>query len=150
MIKIEYPQYRPQVQQRDGRERIFDPLRRKWLVLTPEEWVRQYFLGYLVDVLRYPAAMIAVEKMFFVNGLRKRFDVVVYRRDMRPALIVECKEMETLLAEPVITQILQYNVSLKADYLVVTNGRHCLGYDIRAGNCLPLLHLPDPQDLLGR
>jgi hypothetical protein len=149
MIKLEYPQYQPQVRVRESRQEIFDSLRRKWLVLTPEEWVRQYFLGYLVDVLLYPPELVAVEKMFRVNGLKKRFDAVVYRRDMQPGLLVECKQMDAALSEPVIGQILQYNVTLKADYLVVTNGRNCLGFDIRNGNVVPLLQMPDRKVLFG-
>lgn len=147
MIKLEYPQYRPRVQVRAGREHIFDLQRRKWILLTPEEWVRQYVLAYLRDVLHYPPALIAVEKLFMVNGLRKRFDLVVYRNDMRPALLMECKSMDTPLAEPVLSQILQYNSSLKADYLVVTNGRLCLGFDIRNGIAMQLIQLPSRQDL---
>lgn len=149
MIKLEYPQYRPKVRIHQSREQIFDSLRRKWLVLTPEEWVRQYFLGYLVEVLHYPPELVAVEKMFRVNGLKKRFDAVVYRRDMRPGLLVECKQMNEALSEPVIGQILQYNVALKADYLVVTNGRNCLGFDIRNGTAVPLVQMPELNVLMG-
>jgi len=149
MIKLEHPNYRPAVRIREGREQIFDSLRRKWLVLTPEEWVRQYFISYLLHVMQYPPAWIAVEKLIRVNGLRKRFDAVVYGRDLKPLVLVECKQMGEELNETVIRQLLQYNLALKAGFLVATNGKHCLGFDIRSGTAEQLMELPDPIKLFG-
>ena len=83
MIKIEYPPYQPKIKTEEGREMIFDEVRRRWVVLTPEEWVRQNFLQYLVQVMKYPASLIAVEKEIRLGELKKRFDIVVYDADTR-------------------------------------------------------------------
>ena len=89
MIKIDYPPYQPRIKKEDDKEFIFDEVRKKWMVLTPEEWVRQNFLQYLIQVKKYPASLIAVEKEIAVADTRKRFDIVVYNKDHQPYMIVE-------------------------------------------------------------
>ena len=97
MIKIEYPIYQPKIRNQQHKEFIFDEIRRQWIILTPEEWVRQNFLQYLIRVKKYPASLIAVEKEIHLNDLMKRFDIVVYDRNTHPWMIIECKEMEVAL-----------------------------------------------------
>ncbi|HMO62028.1 MAG TPA: type I restriction enzyme HsdR N-terminal domain-containing protein [Ferruginibacter sp.] len=128
MIKIEYPLYEPKIKVDAGREFIFDSTRKKWVVLSPEEWVRQNFLQYLIRVKNYPAALIAVEKEIETAGVKKRFDIVVYSNTHQPFMIVECKEMNVALTDLVLTQALQYNSVIQAPYLVITNGSHCYGF----------------------
>ena len=128
MIKIEYPPYKPSIKTIDNTEFIFDGFRKKWLVLTPEEWVRQNFITYLVKVLQYPSSLIAIEKEIKVGLVAKRFDVVVYNRMSLPFMVVECKEMNVSLNERVLHQVLHYNTNMQAEYVVITNGSFCYGY----------------------
>ncbi|NBQ46963.1 MAG: type I restriction enzyme HsdR N-terminal domain-containing protein [Sphingobacteriia bacterium] len=105
-----------------GKQMIFDLVRKKWLQLTPEEWVRQHLLNYLIQLEAYPAASIAVEKEVQLNDTKKRFDVVVYDRALKPFLVVECKAPYVALDRLVIDQALRYNLSLKAPFLMISNG----------------------------
>ena len=128
LIKIEYPPYTPSIKTVEGTEFIFDTFRKKWLVLTPEEWVRQNFISYLVKVLNYPKSLIAIEKEIKVGAVTKRFDIVVYNRSTLPFMVVECKEMNVSLSEKVLHQVLHYNTNMQAEYVVITNGSYCYGY----------------------
>ena len=121
MIKIEYPQHPYKIKKEEGKELIFDECRKQWFLLTPEEWVRQNFLQYLLLVKQYPSSLIAVEREIALGELRKRFDIVVFK-DAKPWMIVECKEMNAPLNEAVVKQVLNYNISLQVAYLVITNG----------------------------
>lgn len=122
MIKIAYPVNKPAIKTDNGKELIFCIIRKKWLQITPEEWVRQNFLLYLIEVLGYSRSLIAVEKQILVGELDKRFDIVVYDKNTRPFIIVECKEMNVPLTENTMRQVLRYNISLDGVILVVTNG----------------------------
>lgn len=126
MIKINYPSYSFKIEAREDKEYIFDPLRKKWIRLTPEEWVRQNFLQYLIQEMHYPAALIAIEKEIQIGELKKRFDILVYKDD-RPWLLIECKEMNVPISESVMQQLLRYQITVQADYLIVTNGNETRG-----------------------
>jgi hypothetical protein len=128
MIKIDYPPYQPKIKTDTGKEFIFDEIRKKWIMLTPEEWVRQNFLQYLVQVKKYPASLIAVEKEIELGEMKKRFDIVVYDGSHQPCMIVECKEMEVQLDKKVLDQVLRYNISLQVACLVITNGSYCYAF----------------------
>ena len=101
---------------------IFDPLRKKYVRLTPEEWVRQNFVQYLVNEGNYPPGLIGIEVLFIYNSLRKRADILVHNRLGEPVMIVECKSPVIRLNDEVFDQIVTYNMHLKVPYLVVTNG----------------------------
>ena len=133
MIKIEYPAYQPKIKEEEGKELIFDEIRKRWVVLTPEEWVRQNFLQYLMLVKKYPASLIAVEKEIKLGELKKRFDIVVYDKHTKPWMIIECKEMNVALDKTVLDQVLRYNITLQVPYLVITNGSYCMAM-VSAGN----------------
>jgi len=122
MITIEFAQYDFKVKEQDGRELVFDPFRKQWVVLTPEEWVRQNFLQWLVQVLKYPASLISIEKEIALGDLKKRFDIAVYNRTGKPWLLVECKAMDISLDEAVLHQVMRYNQVLEVSFLVITNG----------------------------
>lgn len=126
MIKISYPSYPFKIETREDKEYIFDPLRKKWVRLTPEEWVRQNFLQYLLQVMHYPASLIAIEKEIQMGELKKRFDILVYKND-HPWLLIECKEMNVPINESVMQQLLRYQTTVQADYLIVTNGNETRG-----------------------
>ena len=130
MIKIEYPPYQPKIKKDAGKEFIFDEVRKRWVMLTPEEWVRQNFLQYLVLIKKYPASLIAVEKEIELGEIKKRFDIVVYDKNHLPWMIIECKEMSVVLDKKVLDQILRYNISLQVPYLVITNGSYCYAFAV--------------------
>ena len=132
MIKIIYPENKPSIKTESGKEFIFCIIRKRWLVITPEEWVRQNFLLYLIHVLHYPASLIAVEKKVPIGEVQKRFDIIVYK-DAIPFLIVECKEMQVPLTESTLRQVLNYNATIQAPFMVVTNGNFCAAFE-KKGN----------------
>jgi hypothetical protein len=142
MIKIQYPQFDFRIKKEDGKEWIFDEFRKQWVRLTPEEWVRQNMLQYLVQVKKYPASLIAIEKEIALGELRKRFDIVVYRNS-NPWMIIECKEMNVPLSEAVLRQILNYNISVQADHLLITNGTDNYAFSILNGIAESIHELPD-------
>ncbi len=101
---------------------ILDPIRRKYVKLTPEEWVRQNFVQYLINEGKYPAGLIGIEVLFRINKLKKRADILVHNRKGKPVMIVECKSPDIKLNESVFEQIATYNMNYKVPYIVVTNG----------------------------
>lgn len=141
MIKIEYPVWQPGIKTQAGKEVIFDSIRKRWVMLTPEEWVRQNFLQYLVLVKAYPASLIAVERQIELADLKKRFDIVVYK-DAKPWMMVECKETSVVLDKKVLDQALRYNISLAVPYLVITNGSYCRAFDVADNRLQELDDLP--------
>lgn len=143
MIKIAFPPYQPKIKSVAQKEFIFDELRKQWALLTPEEWVRQNFLQYLLQVKKYPASLIAVEKEIVLNGLKKRFDILVYNRAMQPWMVVECKEMNVPLTQTILDQVIRYNMVLQSAYLVITNGAFCFACAIADGQLKALEALPE-------
>lgn len=101
---------------------IFDPIRRKYVKFTPEEWVRQNFVQYLIQEGKYPAGLIGIEIMFNLNKLKRRVDILIHNRAGKPVLIVECKAPDIIIDDKVFDQIVCYNMGLKVPYIIVTNG----------------------------
>ena len=130
---------------------ILDPLRRKYVKLTPEEWVRQNFVQYLINEGKYPPGLLGIEVLFRFNKLKKRVDILVHDRSGIPIMIVECKSPDIKLDEEVFDQIVTYNMKYKVPYLVVTNGMHhyaCKIIDHQAMKWDYLLVIPLYEDLL--
>lgn len=142
MIKINYPHNDFRIKEEDGKELIFDNIRKQWVRLTPEEWVRQNMLQYLVQVKKYPASLIAIEKEITLGELKKRFDILVYKAS-KPWMIIECKEMNVALNESVLKQVLNYNITVQAEFIIITNGTDNYGFSLLNGTTQPLLQLPD-------
>jgi hypothetical protein len=143
MIKIEYPEHDFKIKQENNIRLIFDDVRKLWLKLTPEEWVRQNFIRYLVTVKNYPAALVAMEKKIMVGEMMKRFDILVYNREHRPWMMVECKSMQIDLKEEVLDQVLRYNVGVPVKFLVITNGTNCMAFEKRNMQLVPLNEFPE-------
>lgn len=122
MMRLNLPPYPARVKEADGRRQIFDILRRKYVALTPEEWVRQHFIHYLIGYKGYPAALLANEVPLQVGEKRVRADSVLYDRQLRPRLIIEYKAPTIPLNQKVFDQITVYNLLLHVDYLIVSNG----------------------------
>lgn len=121
-LPLKYPPFNVRVKNSNKQTLIFDDFRKKWLVLTPEEWVRQHLLHYLVNEKKYPASLIAIEKEIAVNDIKKRFDVVVYNAKLSPYILIECKAPYIELNLRVIEQALRYNLNLKSEFVMITNG----------------------------
>jgi hypothetical protein len=121
LTKVEFGEYDFRFREEKGIKQIFDPVRKKYVSLTPEEWVRQHVLHYLISK-GYPASLIAVERGIEVNDTQRRFDVVVYDRESKPLIIVECKAQNETVNQNVLMQIAGYNLKLKAKYFWLTNG----------------------------
>jgi hypothetical protein len=120
--QLNLPQYSFKIIGKEGSEMILDPVRRKYVRLTPEEWVRQNFVQYLVNEGKYPVGLLGIEVVFRLNKLRRRVDILVHNRSGNPVMIVECKEPDVKIDETVFDQIVCYNMGLKVPYIVVTNG----------------------------
>lgn len=114
---------------KDNKEYIYDIIRKKDVVLTPEEWVRQQLIHYLIEKKNYPASLFSVEKQLTIGTLKKRYDILIYKKDT-PWLIIECKAEDEKLNAHTVQQILAYNSQLKASFLVLSNGREIKVYDI--------------------
>lgn len=128
MLNVKYPEKKPSVAVREGVEKIFCVSRKKWVVLTPEEWVRQNFMLYLSETLNFPLSLMAVEKQIKIGELNKRFDIVVYK-DSVPFILTECKEMNVPLSTSVLQQVLNYNMGIQAQYVIVTNGNQSFAFE---------------------
>jgi len=133
-IVIPYSKTKPFIRKTSDREEVFCKIRKRWLLLTPEEWVRQNFLIYLTDVLNYPSSLIAVEKQLIVNQQKRRFDIAF--------LIVECKEMEVSINEKVIQQVLEYYSVVQSDLMLVTNGNSTFGFRRIGDSLIPIDGIP--------
>ncbi len=143
MIKIDYPGLPFRIRREDNKEVIFDEIRKLWIALTPEEWVRQNFIQYLTTVRKYPAALIALEKKIMMGEMVKRFDILIYNNGHRPWMMVECKSMDVALTPDVLNQVLRYNIAVPVNYLVITNGTGCMGFSKENKQLVPLEKLPE-------
>lgn len=121
MLALNLPEFSPKIKKTD-RLYIWDNLRRKYVALTPEEWVRQHFINYLITEKDYPPSLIANETQINLNGLKKRCDSVVYNSAISPLVIMEYKAPEVKITQEVFNQIIRYNIVLKVKYLIVSNG----------------------------
>jgi hypothetical protein len=122
MVKLNLPSFHVDLKKEQDRIHIFDLLRKRYIVLTPEEWVRQHFIHYLINHLQYPKSLIKLEGGLRFNKLQKRSDIVIYDRAGQPWMVVECKAPTLKIGERTVHQASVYNYTLKAKFLVVTNG----------------------------
>lgn len=136
MLPLNLPKFDAKIVRREGKTMIFDLLRQRYVALTPEEWVRQSFVSYLVMHKGYPAALMANEVLVQLNGMRKRADTVLYRRDLSARMIIEYKQPDVKITQSVFDQITRYNMVLHVDWLIVTNGinHYCCYMDYEHGN----------------
>lgn len=142
MISIQTNQLSFRIREGSKGDEIFDFLRKKWVALTPEEWVRQSLLGYLVNELRYPASLIAVERGVKVGELSRRFDAMVHGRDGKPWMLIECKAPGEPIDNAAVSQLLAYQSILGAKYLLLANGTSTRCWEIAAAQVIELDILP--------
>src|SRR5437870_2370552 len=146
MIKIDYPVHQFRMKKENNREMIFDESRKTWLRLTPEEWVRQNFIRYLIHIKNYPSTLVALEKKIMVGEMVKRFDILVFNQEHQPWMMVECKSTAVSLNEDVLDQVLRYNIAMPVRYLVITNGTSCMAFEKSGTQLLPLQEIPSFDD----
>lgn len=146
MIPLQFPQIELKIKNTENKQFIFDTARKKWVRLTPEEWVRQHTLHFLCNIKGYPLSLISVEKQITLNGLKKRFDLLIFDASGQPNIIVECKSPAVAITQATFDQIARYNMPLKAKFLMVTNGLvhyYCMTEDDVNGKYIFLTELPD-------
>tara|TARA_R110000868_G_scaffold377885_1_gene643261 strand:+ start:197 stop:643 length:447 start_codon:yes stop_codon:yes gene_type:complete len=122
MQKLNFQQYDFRFKNSENKVSIFDEIRKKFIILTPEEWVRQHVVQFLLEDQKYPKSLINVEKVLKVNGLRKRYDAVVFNPDGSIEVLIECKAPEVKITQATFDQIARYNMTMNAKFLMVTNG----------------------------
>ena len=149
MIPLNLPPFDIRLSSQRGKTRVFDILRRRYVAFTPEEWVRQHFVHYLIDHLGYPAPLLANEVQLSVGEKKLRADSVLYNRDMSPRMIIEYKAPNIAITQEVFNQIATYNLLLHVDYLVMSNGltHVCSKADYTAGQLQILDGIPSYENL---
>lgn len=149
MIELNLPFFEAKISEQDGKRTIWDPIRKTWTALTPEEQVRQAFVSYLVNYKGVPLSHIANEQTIDLNGMKRRCDSVVYNRAGNPAVIVEYKSPTVTITQKVFDQISRYNIVLRVDYLMVSNGlkHYCVRMNYDAGTYSFLTDIPDYSQL---
>lgn len=150
MKQLNLPAYEYKLKKSEGKIFIYDMIRRKYVFLTPEEWVRQHFINYMIHYLNYPKALIRVEGGLKFNRLRKRSDIVVFNQTGHPWMVVECKSPEQKINQQVLQQVSVYNSSVKATYVGATNGltHYCCAVNHEEKITRPLEQFP-PYDSRG-
>lgn len=150
MQKLSIPEYALKIRSSaDSKQEVFDMFRKKFVSLTPEEWVRQQFLQFLIIVKKYPASLIAIEKGLIVNQLQKRFDAVVFNKKGKPIVLIEFKSPTVRLEQKVFNQISAYNFRMKVKYLIISNGlqHYCCSMDYENQTFQFLEKIPDFNEL---
>lgn len=122
MYQLNLPVYNFKIKTTSGKLQIFDAFRKKYVVLTPEEWVRQHFIRFLVEVKNYPFSLIAIEKQLYINGMKKRFDAVLYDFEGKPKIIIEFKAPNIKISQQTFDQAAIYNSKLQVEFLFLSNG----------------------------
>jgi hypothetical protein len=150
MQELNLPVANLRIRSTNGKQEVFDGIRKKFIALTPEEWVRQHFIHYLMDQKNVPGSLIAVEAQLTYHRLKKRCDILVYNRDGIPTMMVECKAPNVEVTQDVFDQVAVYNMTMKVPYLVVTNGlvHFACNVDRETGKIIFLKEIPLYDDLV--
>jgi len=146
---IQFKKYPLNIREEGGRKEVFDIVRKKYIALTPEEWIRQHWLWYFAEDKRYPKPLLAVEHAIEVLGQSRRTDVTVFNRSGKPALILECKSFDVPLSQETFDQAARYNLELRVPYIIISNGIQSYGchVDLGAGKFIMLDRVPDFHEL---
>jgi len=142
MQRLNFPDYAFSVRQPEKPE-IFDPIRKRYVALTPEEWVRQHVIRYLLENKGYPSGLLSVEGSVRLYNTKKRYDIAAFSRDQRPLVIVECKAPEVPVNDKVVDQVIRYNMALPAPYLMITNGLVHIFLKMESNQCIQINEIPD-------
>ena len=144
MIKLNLPEYDIKFKTGNNSLCLFDIVRKKYIVYTPEEWVRQNFLHYLVYEKKYPASLISVEHYFTINRFSKRCDIVLFNNNIKPLIIVECKSPNVKISQKTFDQVAGYNLKLNVEFLILTNGliHYCCKIDKEKNLIIKMNEIP--------
>jgi len=142
-VQLNFKQYNFTIKNANGNALIFDIIRKKYVSLTPEEWVRQHVIRFLIEEKGYSAGLIAVEKAVKYNGLTKRFDLFVANNDGSPQILIECKAPHIKLSDMTLQQASLYQCKLNANFVFITNGLHHLFMALQAGALIQIEELPN-------
>lgn len=144
MQALNLPSYNYKLKQEANKTFIFDFVRKKYLVLTPEEWVRQHFIHFLIIEKNTPLSLIVIEKGLKLNEMQKRADVLIYSKSKMPLVLVECKAASVKITQETFYQIARYNMVFKVPYLIVTNGltHYCCKVDVENNSVVFLEDIP--------
>lgn len=147
--RLNFPEADLKIKQEANKAMVFDFIRKKWLVLTPEEWVRQHLVNYLITYKSYPPSLISLEAGLKYNALNKRSDVLIYNKLAKPLFVLECKAPEVAIAQNVIEQVSVYNKTIGAQYLCVTNGlkHYCWTFIAEDNKFSFLKEIPDFKEI---
>jgi len=151
MQKLNLPEYQLSIRNKGNKNEVFDSIRKKYVILTPEEWVRQNFILFLINEKNYPSSLIAVEKGLKVNNMFRRTDIVLYNSEAEPQMIVECKAPEVSISQDTFDQAARYNISLNVEFLTITNGLHhyCCRINAKDKSISFLKEIPNYKDING-
>lgn len=122
MLQLNLPSYNFRIKEQNKKLLIFDSQRKRYVSLTPEEWVRQHFIQFLIEAKGYPSALLAVEKQLNINGMKKRCDAILYDMDANPVMIIEFKAPNVAINQQTFDQVAVYNANLKVDFFIISNG----------------------------
>lgn len=150
MFSLNLPQIKANIRQEKGKNLIFDPIRRRFVALTPEEWVRQNFTSFLINYCSFPASLMGNEISITLNGMTRRCDTVVYSRNLRPLVIVEYKAPTVPITHKTLTQACTYNLVLRVPYIMMSNGltHYCCHIDYASNTYTYLRDVPSYSDIL--
>ena len=150
MLSLNLPAFDAKITMRNGKSVIFDAIRRRYVALTPEEWVRQHFVNFLMVHKGYPRELLANEVQILLNGMKKRCDTVLYKRDLTARMIIEYKAPDVEITQAVFNQIMRYNMVLRVEYLVISNGlqHYCCQMDYEKNQYIFLNDIPSYTTLL--
>ena len=144
-IKLNFPDSPARTRERDGKEEIWDAIRGKWLILTPEEWVRQQAIGFLIGHKGADPMLVRQEQCLTLHGTSRRADIVVYDNSALPQMVVECKAPQVGLTREVLEQAIRYNMVLRVPYILITNGlaHYCFRFNETENQFEALNEIPD-------
>ena len=147
MQNLNLPAFDYQLKSNENKTLIFDIIRKKYVVLTPEEWVRQHFVNYLISVKNYPVSLIAIEKQIQLHKVTKRFDILIFSNTGKPHILIECKAPNVQIGQNTFDQIARYNSEVDAEFLILTNGldHFCCQMDFDSKKYIFLNFIPDFQ-----
>ena len=150
MLELNLPPYDKKITKKDDKAFILDVIRRQYVALTPEEWVRQHFVHFLTEQKGYPLSLMANEVQLKLNGMSRRCDTVVYDRSLQPRVIIEYKAPTVNITQKVFEQICRYNMVLQVDYLIVSNGivHYCCKVDYATRSCSFLHDIPEYTSII--
>jgi len=152
MLQLNLPEYNFRIKKQDDKLLIFDTQRKRYVSLTPEEWVRQHFIRFLIEEKGYPAAYLAIEKQLNMNGMKKRCDAILYNDHALPVLIIELKAPTVPITQTTFDQVAVYNAKLKVDFFMISNGieHYCCKVDTNNSRYEFFPELPDYSNLTGK